>query len=251
MGGGFWECEKLRCSSLCRRALPRRRSPYDLWLALFFFCDLGIVDRAAEALFASRFLQVFQALLLLFQLRLHAFDLILLLFLAFIPLHAVGNAVCPSIADGLAQAGNFALQRSNRVLQRLNLELPLLGCSPAISVAWLRDGDVGSLSTRRGSQRRSQVRGNLVIRDDVGHLGRLRVLGSGVSARGVFARRVFRRGTFGLRLSLLFFETGLARSVSEGLRILRVSGGGAGHSAGHKQKQTPPETHREPSTAIC
>ena len=36
-------------------------------------------------MFASRFLQVFQALLLLFQLRLHAFDLILLLFLAFIP----------------------------------------------------------------------------------------------------------------------------------------------------------------------
>jgi hypothetical protein len=83
----------------------------------------------------------------LFQLRLHAFDLILLLFLAFIPLHAVGNAVCPSIADGLAQAGNFALQRSNRVLQRLNLELPLLGCGLAISVAWLRDGGVGSLRT--------------------------------------------------------------------------------------------------------
>lgn len=135
MDGGFWECERLGRSPRCRRASPRRLSPYDLLLALFFLCDLGIVDSAAEALFASRFLQVFQALLLLFQFRLHAFNLILLLFLGFIPLCAVGNLVC---ADGLAQAANFAVQRSNRVLQRLNLELPLLGCSLAIFVTWLR-----------------------------------------------------------------------------------------------------------------
>jgi hypothetical protein len=73
------------------------------------------------------------------------------------------------------------------------------------------------------------VRGNLVIPDDVGRLGRLRVLGSGVSARGVFARRVFRRGIFGLRFFLPFFETGLTRSVSGGLRILRMSGRGGSH----------------------
>jgi hypothetical protein len=63
--------------------------------SICFLCDLGIVDSAAETLCASRFLEVFQALLLLFQFRLHAFNLIPLLFLALIPLYAVGNAVCP------------------------------------------------------------------------------------------------------------------------------------------------------------
>src|SRR5580658_8976615 len=64
---------------------------------------LRIVDRTAIALFSGLVLQIFQMFLLLFQLRLHGLDLILLLFLALIPLHAVRNAVAARVLNGIVQ----------------------------------------------------------------------------------------------------------------------------------------------------
>ena len=96
MDGGFWECEKIAAGASMPPAFAKAAVTLgSLAGSICFLCDLGIIDSAAEALCASRFLEVFQALLLLFQFRLHAFNLIPLLFLAFIPLYAVGNAVCP------------------------------------------------------------------------------------------------------------------------------------------------------------
>ena len=87
---------------------------------------LWIVDGGSEPLFASRILQFFQQLLVLFQLLLHDLDPVFLLNLAFIALGAaVGKAVLWKVNGG-AETVYFVLQRSDGILLGLNLRLPLI-----------------------------------------------------------------------------------------------------------------------------
>ena len=57
------------------------------------FAELRIVDRAAVALLASGFLHALQTFFLIFQLGSRAFYILLLLLLAFVPLHTTSDAV--------------------------------------------------------------------------------------------------------------------------------------------------------------
>ncbi len=82
---------------------------------------------------AGRFLHLFQALLLLGELRLHVFHFILFLFLVFVPLNTVGDAVAAGVVNGVAGTVDFMLQGRDSLFLRLNLRLPLFGLSVMVS----------------------------------------------------------------------------------------------------------------------
>src|ERR1700722_15688748 len=213
---------------------------------------LRIVDRTAEALFAGHVLQVFQPLLLLLELALHGFQLLFLLLLVLIPLHAVGNAVATGILDGIGEIGDLALQGTDVVLPRLNLALPILGrygsrCGGRLLVAHCRSLRIGS------GLGRADVLGDLVVRNDSLRLRlgvlrlsilRLQILGGrvftlGIFAGGVFWRGILSRGVFrgcvpvGLGVFLLLLQARLAGDIAERRRrVLTVSGNSAKQSDG-------------------
>src|SRR5271165_4090862 len=120
MAGQFWGMRKIEYLCNLNPQSLRRTAEF----------PLRIVDGTAKALLAGGFLHFFELLLLLFQLRLHGLDLILLLFLLFVPLDAVAHAVSADILDRVIQAGDFVLQGGDGALLGLNLGLPLSGRVP-------------------------------------------------------------------------------------------------------------------------
>src|SRR5208283_290643 len=95
--------------------------------SIYISQNLGIVNRAAITLLAGGFLHFVEMLFHIFQLSLHPFNLLLLLFLVLVPCHTVGYAVGGSKTDGLVEIIDLALHGSNLIFLRQNLRLPLFG----------------------------------------------------------------------------------------------------------------------------
>src|SRR5271169_384708 len=192
---------------------------------------LRIVDGASKALFAGGILHFFEMFLQLFQLCLHGFHLVLLLLLAFVPLHASGNAIASGIANGFVEDVHLALQGSDGVLLSLNLGLPLFRGALPIALAWLRVRCTRSLESACGTSGGPHMLGNLVVGDDVSSL-RLSIFYGCVRERRILGLRVFRGCIFGLSVLLLFLQPGLASHISERWCILTERLAGAQESAG-------------------
>ncbi len=122
---------------------------------------LRVVDCGAEALFAGLVLHVFEALLLFVELRLHGFDFLLFLLLVFVPLGAVGYAVCAGVVDRAGDGGDFMLERGDRTFLRLNLRLPMFGLGIAVGRGGYRCSGRGTFDWRR-------VRAHVLVGDGVG-----------------------------------------------------------------------------------
>src|ERR1700722_17769393 len=205
-----------------RAVLKNKKS--DFGKILFSVTDestyLRISDGGAEALLSSGILQVFQSLLGRLKLSLHGLDLILFLFLALVPLHAIGNAVRSRVLDRCAELVDVLLQVGDRDFCAFDLRLPLFGRALGLDRSGFSAGIIVVGRQRIGGARtgRVDVLGNLVVGDDSFRwLGRRTIFCRGIAYRvgSWFCSVSSLHALVGCVLALsIFFRSGRRVSIS-------------------------------------